>query len=124
MDLQEIEEILQNIRKICLELPETEEQLDGFGYTTFQVHGKSFVKITERSGVCFKSNKENQALLIENDKYFITPYIGRHGWVSIRDPKEGDWMELTDLIQEAYLRAAPKRLVEDWMKLHRKESIL
>jgi hypothetical protein len=121
---QETTEILKNIRKICLDLPETDEQIDGFGHATFQVYGKSFVKITERAGVCFKSNKENQALLIENTKYFIPPYIGRHGWVSIRNPKEEDWIELTDLIHEAYLRAAPKRLVDAWMKLHRKESTL
>ncbi|MDQ0861940.1 hypothetical protein [Bacillus sp. V2I10] len=31
-----------------------------------------------------------------------------------------DWDELSDLIQEAYLRAAPKRLVKKWNELQKK----
>jgi predicted DNA-binding protein (MmcQ/YjbR family) len=69
----------------------------------------------------FQSNRENQEVLIQEEKYFKTPYIGRHGWVSIKNPLEEDWIELTELIQEAYLRAAPKRIVDEWKELQRKK---
>jgi len=60
--------------------------------------------------------------LVQNARFFKTPYIGRHGWVSIQNPEGDDWDELSDLIQEAYLRAAPKRLVKQWMELQNSEK--
>jgi predicted DNA-binding protein (MmcQ/YjbR family) len=113
------EVLIANTRKVCSTFREAAEIVDGFGNITFQVHGKSFVKITGRAGLCLKSNRETQELLIQKDKFFVTPYIGRHGWVSILNPQEEDWGELTELIQEAYLRAAPKYLVKEWMELRK-----
>jgi hypothetical protein len=46
--------------------------------------------------------------------------IGHHGWVSIQNPVGDVWDELSELIQEAYLSAAPKRLVKQWNELHKK----
>jgi hypothetical protein len=40
--------------------------------------------------------------------------FGRHGWVSINSPQ--DWEVLGDLLKEAYLRAAPKRLVKQLLE--------
>ncbi|MDB5083202.1 MAG: phosphoribosylglycinamide formyltransferase, partial [Bacilli bacterium] len=34
-----------------------------------------------------------------------------HGWVSTNKDEPLDWDELSELLMEAYLRAAPKRLV-------------
>lgn len=119
MKLQEESQgMLENARKICLLLPEAVEHIDGFGHTSFQINGISFVKITERAGLSFKSDRETQGFLLQKKQFFKTPYIGRHGWVSIQNPHEGDWDELTELIQEAYLRAAPKRLVKEWSGMH------
>lgn len=109
-------DILLHTRKICSKFSEVRERKDGFGHVTFQVDGKPFVKITDGAGLCFKSDRENQELLIQQDKYFKTPYIGRHGWVSIRKTLDEDWIELTELLQEAYLRAAPKRIVDEWRR--------
>lgn len=109
-------DILFHTRKIYSKFAEVKERKDGFGHITFQIDGKPFVKITDRAGLCFKSNLENQELLIQQDKYFKTPYIGRHGWVSIRKTLDEDWIELTELLQEAYLRAAPKRIVDEWKR--------
>ncbi len=38
----------------------------------------------------FKSDRETQELLLQKEKYFKTPYIGRHGWVSIQNPDRED----------------------------------
>ena len=113
---------LETVRKICLALPEAVEHIDGFGHNTFKINGKSFVISGEREngfGISFKSDRETQELLLQKEYFFKTPYIGQHGWVSMQNPAGENWDELTDLIQEAYLRAAPKRLVKQWHELNK-----
>jgi len=114
--------MLAEARRICRELPETEETVDGFGHTTMKVGGKSFVMLGESEGMggpslSFKSDRETQEFLIgqEGSRYFRTPYIGHHGWVSVKEPQSADWGELAELLREAYLRAAPKRLAKQLM---------
>ena len=114
---------LETVRKICLALPEAVEHIDGFGHNTFKINGRSFVISGENEkgfGLSFKSDRETQDLLLQKEHFYKTPYIGQHGWVSIQNPAEVNWDELTDLIQEAYLRAAPKRLVKQWHELNKK----
>lgn len=109
-------EMLNRVRGICASLPESEEMIDGFGHTVYKVRGKTFVMMGEsREGdahLSFKSDRENQELLIQQDCFYRTPYIGQHGWVSVKNPQ--DWDALSDLIKEAYLRAAPKRLAKQF----------
>ncbi|WP_224768148.1 MmcQ/YjbR family DNA-binding protein [Metabacillus idriensis] len=123
MNSLDTEGMLEKVRTICLALPEVVELIDGFGHNTFKINGKSFVISGESEkgfGLSFKSDRETQELLLQKEHFFKTPYIGRHGWVSIQNPDGEDWDVLTDLIQEAYLRAAPKRLVKQWNELHKK----
>lgn len=112
---------LELLRKICQALPEAEEIVDGFGHNTFKINGKSFVISGESEKgfrLSFKSDRETQALLLQKEYFFKTPYIGQHGWVSIENPEAENWDDLNGLIQEAYLRAAPKRLVKNWIQMN------
>ena len=110
-------EMLNHVRRICGSLPETEEIIDGFGHTVFKVKGKSFVSLGEseagEAGMSFKSDRENQELLIQQEGFFKTPYVGQHGWVSVKNPENWDMLE--DLLKEAFLRSSPKRLVKSFM---------
>lgn len=109
-------EAIELVRTMCGALPEMEETIDGFGHTVFRVSGKSFVRIGETEGgygLCFKSSKEQQHVLIQHENFFKTPYIGQHGWVSVRSPADEPMLE--ELLKEAYLLAAPKRLVQLWL---------
>lgn len=110
-------DMLDNVRRICGPLPETEEIIDGFGHTVFKVRGKSFVMLGESgaggASMSFKSDRENQEMLVQQEGFYRTPYIGQHGWVSVTNPS--DWDMLGDLLKEAYLRAAPKRLVKQFL---------
>lgn len=108
-------ELLANVRRICCSLPEVQEVMDGFGHTTFKINSKSFVIMGENEagiGLSFKSDRENQEILLQEGRFFKTPYIGHHGWVSVKTEEELNWDELDELLKEAYLRAAPKRLVK------------
>lgn len=106
--------MLDQVRKICVDLPEVEETIDGFGCTTFRVKNKSFVRISETDTVIrlsFKSNHENQDILLQGGRFVKAPYIGHHGWVSVKEGEPIDWVELSELLKEAYLRTAPKQIV-------------
>lgn len=121
MKTQESVDLLENVRSICLALPEAVEIIDGFGHNTFKINGKSFVISGDSDkgfSLSFKSDRETQEILLQKEHFYKTPYIGHHGWVSVQNPAGEDWEELTDLIQEAYLRAAPKRLVKKWNELN------
>ncbi|WP_123040570.1 MmcQ/YjbR family DNA-binding protein [Cohnella candidum] len=109
--------VRDRIREICAGLPEAEEKIDGFGHTTFRVRDKSFVMMGEGEkgwgGNCnIKSDKETQQVLIQKGPYIRAPYIGQHGWVQVANKEIRDWDEFRELIIEAYLRAAPKKLVQ------------
>jgi predicted DNA-binding protein (MmcQ/YjbR family) len=120
MESLDTQSTLEKVRNICLALPEAVEIIDGFGHNTFKINGKSFVISGESDkgfSLSFKSDRETQEILLQKERFFKTPYIGHHGWVSIQNPNVDDWDELTDLIHEAYLRAAPKRLVKNWTKV-------
>jgi predicted DNA-binding protein (MmcQ/YjbR family) len=68
-------------------LPEVEETLGGFGCTTFRVQDKSFIRMSETEEeirLSFKSNHENQAILLQDARFVKAPYFGHHGWVSIK----------------------------------------
>jgi predicted DNA-binding protein (MmcQ/YjbR family) len=99
----------EQVRNICKALPEVIELIDGHGHTTFKVKDKSFIIMSDY-GITFKSDLENQEILVQQEQFFKPDYIGHRGWVSIRDPN--DWKEMGTLLKEAYLRAAPKRLVK------------
>jgi hypothetical protein len=44
------------------------------------------------------------------DRFFVPPYVGPSGWVGVWLDRKVDWRELADLLRDAYLLAAPKRL--------------
>jgi hypothetical protein len=45
------------------------------------------------------------------DRFFRPPYVGHRGWVGLRLDIEPDWDEVADVVDEAYRKVAPKRLV-------------
>lgn len=65
--------------------------------------------------VSIKATKEAQAALIGSDpEIFSMPaYVGVHGWVGV-DLRRVDPDELRELVTEAWLMTAPKRLTRDF----------
>ena len=64
--------------------------------------------------------RSSQIEKLKNYRYRKRVFLKPHGWVSIQNPDREDWDELTHLIQEAYLRASPKRMVKKWNELNKK----
>jgi hypothetical protein len=46
------------------------------------------------------------------DQYFVPPYVGHRGWLGVRLDRTPDWDEIEDVVLEAFLTVAPKRLAD------------
>lgn len=96
--------ILSSLRDICLALPKTHETVT-FGNPTFQVGTKSFAVLETYKGqlsICVKVGKSMQPIFLEDPRFYRTPYVGQHGWVSLRVNGNPDWREVAELVQGSY----------------------
>ena len=96
-------------------LPEFAEE-ETWGHPTFRVRGRMFGTIDADGEVAtLKAAPEEQQALLAQDPatYSYPPYVGKHGWVSVRlsgaDPEQ-----VRELAVEAWRRTAPKRVVKAW----------
>lgn len=111
--------ILDQLREICLELPEAVESI-AFGAPTFKIGKKHFAMThrdrQDRPNVWVKGvpGRQETVLGAFPDRYFRPPYLGGRGWIGcwLDDVATPDWDEIDDLIVESYCLIAPKRLVK------------
>ncbi|HMI58532.1 MAG TPA: MmcQ/YjbR family DNA-binding protein [Gemmatimonadaceae bacterium] len=110
---------LDRLRALCLALPEAHE-VEAWSEPTFRVKNKIFAMYADsdnhhgagRPCVWVKSTHLIQDMLIHEDadRYFAPPYVGPKGWVGIRLDKRPNWATIDDLLRDAYLLTAPKRI--------------
>lgn len=97
--------ILTRLRKICLQLTDATETVT-YGHPTFQVNGKTFAVFEQYKGefgLALKVEKELQEVFLKDPRFFRTPYIGKHGWVTLRmDKKPADWKEVREMVKGSY----------------------
>ena len=96
--------VLEKLRKICLGLPETEE-VETWGHPTFRAAGKTFAVLEEYKGVlslALRVPKEHQYLFLKDPRFYVTPYIGKHGWVSLKVDDRINWQEVRHLVTGSY----------------------
>ena len=110
---------LKKVREICAALPECEVagkqhhkltvRGKTMGWHTVDHHGDGRVALSARAerGV----NKELVAS--DPEKFFMPQYVAQHGYVGIYlDTGHVDWEEIRELITDAYLLVAPKKLAK------------
>ena len=110
----------EQLRRICLALPEVTERLS-HGEPSWFVRGKKlFVTCAnhhhdDRLGFWCAAPDGVQALLVESDpeRFFVPPYVGHRGWLGVRLDVPTDWDEITDLVTDAWRQVAPKRQVAE-----------
>lgn len=106
------------LRKVCLALPHTTEQIQWGNDLLFKVHGKMFaVTPLEPAPVClsFKCSEEAFAELTERPNIIPAPYLARAKWVSLQTQDALTRGELEELLRTSYqlvLAKLPKRLQE------------
>jgi predicted DNA-binding protein (MmcQ/YjbR family) len=105
------EAVLKKLRKICLALPDTEETVS-FGHPTFRVRQKTFAVMEEYKGelgICVNVGKLLHGIFLEDFRFFRTPYIGKHGWVTLRVfAAPLNWKEVAELVKGSYLLVSPQ----------------
>jgi len=105
---------LTEMRQICLELPEAVETIT-WGEPHFRVRGKIFSGIGDHAGIAnigFKLEREHADAIIQDPRFYRAPYVGAHGWVSMRVDGVRDWSEVRALVRESYRLIAPRKLWE------------
>ena len=110
---------LDRLRTVCLGLPEAHE-VEAWGEPTFRVKNKVFAMYASpdthhgagRPGVWVKSAHVTQDMLVraEPSRYFVPPYVGPSGWVGVWLDRNPDWSEVKELMRDAYVLVAPKKL--------------
>ena len=103
---------LQQMREICLSLPDTKETLT-WGTPHFRVGEKIFAGYSDKAGspsIGFKLEKPHAEARIASDPRFTrAKYVGKHGWVTMDLDGTEDWDEVEELIMESFHLIAPKR---------------
>jgi hypothetical protein len=111
------EAILERLREICLAYPDASEG-GGVGNPSWRVRDKIFAMrhdLHKGQWSCWcKVGEGMQAMLVESEpeRYFIPPYVGKHGWIGFWLDDALDWVMIADLIDRSYRLIAPKRLVK------------
>ena len=47
----------------------------------------------------------------EPERFFKPPYVGPSGWLGVRLDRDPDWDEITGIVEDAYRKIGPTRLV-------------
>ncbi|GAA3825167.1 MmcQ/YjbR family DNA-binding protein [Sphaerisporangium flaviroseum] len=117
MEKREPSQALEEVRRLCLALPETSERLS-HGEPTWFVRGKkTFVMFADHhhddrlAFWCAAPPGVQEALVAESpDRFFRPPYVGHRGWLGVYLDVPADWDEISEIVTEAYRLIAPKAL--------------
>jgi hypothetical protein len=109
---------VERLRRICLGLPETTERLSHGEPSFFVRDKKQFVMLdNHHHGAehlafwCAAPPGAQEELVAENpDQCFRPPYVGHRGWVGVRIDRNPDWVEVAEIVRDAYRQIAPKGL--------------
>jgi hypothetical protein len=102
-----------DLRRMALDLPAVEEKVAWEVDITFRVRDKIFAIMgPDGEQASIKATLEVQQALVasEPETFSVSHYTGRFGWTTVRLAGV-DADELCELIEDAWRRTAPKRLV-------------
>ena len=102
-------DLVEEIRRIALALPDATEELT-WDDVNFRVRKKIFC-FPAAYGMTVKADPEELDALLGDPRFQLAAYVGRFGWVTmIVEPETVDLEELRELILTSYVQIAPKTL--------------
>jgi hypothetical protein len=112
---------LEQVRAICLSLPEVNERASHGAPTFFIRDKKTFVTFAEdhhgdgRIALWCAAPPGVQATLVEEEpeRFFVPAYVGTRGWIGVRVDIAPDWDEVAAIVEDAYRCVAPKTLLKE-----------
>lgn len=110
--------IVERLRAICMALPEANERVSHGEPTWFAGKGKVFAMLDDHHhgalhlSVWLPLAPGAQADLVASDpdRYFRPPYVGPSGWVGVVLDTRPDWGLVAELVRDAFLHVATKKL--------------
>jgi len=111
------QDLKQTVCDVCLWLPEAEEVMS-HGSPSFRVCGKTFAMyVVNHHGdgrvalwLPAPSGAQEHHVQASAAQFFVPPYVGVRGWVGVRLDRGLAWKRVAELVREAYLHVAPRRL--------------
>jgi hypothetical protein len=112
---------LEQVRRLCLDLPEVNER-PSHGMPTFFIRDrKTFVHYVDNHhgdgilALWCAAAEELRAMLVDGDpeQFFVPPYVGHRGWIGVRLDRDPQWTVVADIIEDAYREIAPKALIAE-----------
>ena len=115
------EAIIARVRKLCLGFPSANERVSHGEPTWFAGKGKVFAMLDQyhhgaaHLSVWLPQPLGVQETLIDADpeRFFRPPYVGPSGWVGVVLDTRPDWKMLAELVRDAYLHVATRKLVAE-----------
>jgi hypothetical protein len=111
---------LEELRKLCLALPETTERVSHGEPTWFIRDKKTFVMYADHhhddrlAFWCAAPPGAQEELVAEEpERFFRPPYVGHRGWLGVWLDVPVDWAEIRAIVTDAYRVIAPKKLVAE-----------
>lgn len=116
----------KEIQTLCLSYPGTSERISHGAPSFFIQEKMCFVQYRDnhhndgKIALWCAAPKGAQAVLVEAnpDIYFIPAYVEHLGWIGLRLDREATPMEVTGVIEDAYLVRAPKKLIQSMYPLN------
>jgi hypothetical protein len=106
---------LADLRKVCLDLPESAE-VEAWGRPTFRA-GKRMFAVFEGDdehpfALVFKPDPAERPALLADARFYVPPYHGPYGWLGLDlGAAEVDWVEVAELVETSYRQVALKRML-------------
>ena len=107
--------LLDRLRAFALSLPGTSE-VPSWGHPNFRAAKKTFAVYEIRKGrpcVAVKLPRPDGQALLGDGRFFVTPYIGKHGWVSLWVDEPVPWALVRDLALRSYREVATRELLAE-----------
>lgn len=115
MQSKRAQTVLQQLRRICLALPETSEARQ-FGFPVWRAGKKVFAQAysyKEGLTLAFWTGVDQQAMLIADQRYSIPAYMGHNGWTALNVAKTCNWDEVRSLALVSYRHFALQRMLKE-----------
>ncbi len=101
------------VRDLCLSLEDT-EQTQGHGLPGFRVKGKIFAHYAVNHHgdgrvalwLHARDGAQQECLAMDEESYFVPPYVGPKGWLGVNLDKHLSWDEIQYQVAEAYLHTS------------------
>jgi predicted DNA-binding protein (MmcQ/YjbR family) len=103
----------EEIRKLCLALPDAKEKLQWGDALCFKISEKMFAVLgLDQVRLTFKTTPDTFAELTEREDITPSPYLGRHNWVMLHRLDALPSGQIKNLLQASYnmvLEKTPKK---------------